>query len=192
MNSSVSPENDQKATQDKAVPAQLQLDRPVVLVGMMGAGKSTVGRLLAETLNLPFFDSDDEIEAAADMSVSDIFATHGEDEFRRVERRVIERLVSGEVLVLATGGGAFMNEDTRRMLNEKTRTVWLRADLELLWRRVSRRGGRPLLQQPNPKQVLQELLEAREPVYAQASLVVDSLDGPHIHTVNAILEALNA
>ncbi len=190
MNNSVSAEKDEKATQDAAYAIGGQPGRPVVLIGMMGAGKSTVGRHLADTLGLPFFDSDDEIEKAADMSVSDIFSKHGEKEFRRVERRVIERLISGEALVLATGGGAFMDLETRELLKRNATTIWLRADLDLLWRRVSRRGGRPLLKQPNPKKVLRELLKQRAPVYAEADLVVESRDGPHMQTVNAILKAL--
>ncbi|MEM6627721.1 MAG: shikimate kinase, partial [Pseudomonadota bacterium] len=120
----------------------------------MGAGKSSVGRRLAETLGRPFYDSDDEIEAAAGLSVTDIFELHGEEEFRRVERRVIERLLGEAPHVLGTGGGAYLNEETRALMKERAVTIWLDADLEVLWKRVSRRDGRPLLKADNPKQVL--------------------------------------
>ena len=162
----------------------------IVLVGIMGAGKSTVGRLLAQALKMPFTDSDDEIVSAAGMSISDIFAEHGEPEFRRLEQRVIARLLDGDPMVLATGGGAFMNEETRQLVQQKADSVWLKADLETLWRRVSRRGGRPLLDQPDPKKTLKDLLEQREPYYAQANHVVVSKDGPHSRTVRAIRKAL--
>ena len=165
-------------------------DKPIVLVGIMGAGKSTVGRQLAHVLRLPFHDSDDEIEKAADMSVQEIFEIHGEPEFRRVEQRVIERLVSGGPMVLATGGGAYMTDETRTMLKDKAITVWLKADLEVLWRRVSRRGGRPLLEAENPKETLAKLLKHREPFYSQADHIVQSRDGPHMRTVKAIKKAL--
>ena len=164
--------------------------RTIALVGLMGAGKSTVGRRLANALSRPFFDSDDEIEKAAGLSVADIFSLHGEAEFRRGERRVLERLLNGPPHVLATGGGAYMHEATRDMLREKAVTVWLNADLETLWRRVSRRGHRPLLKAANPKQVLAELLTKREPIYAEADLIVLSEDGPHSKTVTAIRRAL--
>ncbi len=164
--------------------------RTIALVGLMGAGKSTVGRRLANSLGRPFFDSDEEIEKAAGLSVADIFSLHGETEFRRGEQRVLERLLSGPPHVLATGGGAYMNAETRDMLREKAVTIWLNADLETLWKRVSRRGHRPLLKADNPKGVLSDLLVAREPVYAEADIVVTSVEGPHSKTVLAIREAL--
>lgn len=165
--------------------------RTIALVGLMGAGKSTVGRRLAEVLGREFHDSDTEIEKAAGLSVSDIFALHGEAEFRRGEHRVLERLLSEEPHVLATGGGAYLNPDTRDLLRDKAITIWLNADLETLWRRVSRRTHRPLLKAENPKGVLSKLLDERKPIYEKADLVVTSQDGPHRATVNSILEALD-
>ena len=166
------------------------MTRTVALVGLMGVGKSTVGRKLAEQLGAPFVDSDEEIEKAAGLSVQEIFDRLGEPEFRRGERRVIERLVNGPPIVLATGGGAYMDPETRALLKEKATTVWLRADLDTIWKRVSRRDTRPLLKKDNPKQVLAELSAARAPVYAEADIVVDSGDGPSTIAVKAIREAL--
>ena len=164
--------------------------RTIALVGLMGAGKSTVGKRLAETLGRRFYDSDTEIERAAGLTISDIFAMHGEAEFRRGERRVLERLLEGKPHVLATGGGAYLAPETRRLLREKAVTVWLNADLETLWKRVSKRDSRPLLKTADPKGVLQKLFVEREPIYAQADLSVHSADGPHRDTVSAILAAL--
>ncbi|MEM9937381.1 MAG: shikimate kinase [Pseudomonadota bacterium] len=165
-------------------------DRTIALVGMMGAGKTSVGRRLANALKRPFFDSDDEIEKAAGMSVATIFSVHGEAEFRRGEQRVLERLLAGPPHVLATGGGAYLNADTRDLMRSRAVTVWLNAEIETLWKRVSRRTHRPLLRQPNPKQTLSDLLDQRRPVYQLADLVVTSFDGPHTDTVDAILDAL--
>jgi len=167
-----------------------RLERTIALVGLMGVGKSTVGRKLAETLSVPFVDSDEEIEKAAGLSVQEIFEKHGEPEFRRGERRVIERLANGPPIVLATGGGAFMDAETRALLKEKATTVWLRAELDVIWKRVSRRDTRPLLKRDNPKQVLADLAAARAPVYAEADIVVDSGDGPATDAVKAIREKL--
>lgn len=164
--------------------------KTIALIGLMGAGKSSVGRRLAEAAGLPFCDSDDEIELAAGLSISDIFSIHGEDEFRRVEQKVIERLVQGPQRILATGGGAFMNAETRQLLKDHALTIWLRADLETLWKRVSRNDKRPLLKTDNPKRRLKELLEARQETYAQADIVVDSRDGPHMNAVRDILSAI--
>jgi len=164
--------------------------RTIALVGLMGAGKSTVGRRLAEKLGRPFFDSDDEIEKAAGLSVADIFSIHGETEFRRVEYRVLERLLSGPPHVLATGGGAYLKEETRAMMRQHAVTIWLNADLETLWKRVSRRGHRPLLRQANPRAVLSDLFETRKPIYEKADLIVASVEGPHSRTVQAIIKAL--
>ena len=130
----------------------------------MGAGKSSIGRRLADTLSLPFYDSDDEIEQAAGLTVSDIFSIHGEEEFRRGEQKVIERLLAGPQHVLATGGGAFMNAVTRDVIKTEGLSIWLKADLEVLWDRVSRRETRPLLKTENPKATLEALLEKRYPV----------------------------
>jgi shikimate kinase len=167
-----------------------RLDRTIALVGMMGVGKSTVGRKLADSLGAPFVDSDDEIEKAAGLTVQEIFATHGEPEFRRGERRVIERLLNGPPIVLATGGGAYMDAATRALLKEKATTVWLRADLDLIWKRVNRRDTRPLLKRENPRQVLADLLAVRAPVYAEADFTVESDEGPANDAVKTILEIL--
>ncbi len=164
--------------------------KTIALIGLMGAGKSSVGRRLADSVGLPFADSDDEIETAAGLSVSDIFSIHGEEEFRRVEQKVIERLVHGPQRILATGGGAFMNDTTRGLLKDHALTIWLRADLETLWKRVSRNDKRPLLQTKNPKGKLRELLLARQETYALADIVVDSNDGPHMNAVRDILSAI--
>ena len=171
-------------------PAPAFASRTIALVGLMGAGKSTVGRRLAEKLGRKFYDSDHEIEKAAGLSVADIFTMHGEADFRRGEQKVLERLLSEEPHVLATGGGAYLNEDTRALLREKAVTIWLSADLETLWRRVQKKNTRPLLRRGDAKQVLQALLLEREPVYSQADLIVHSKDGPHGTTVNAIIKAL--
>ena len=165
-------------------------NRTIALVGLMGAGKSTVGRRLADVLGRKFYDSDTEIEKAAGLSIADIFTLHGEAEFRRGEHRVLERLLSETPHVLATGGGAYLNPETRELLRQKAVTIWLNADLETLWRRVSRRSHRPLLKTENPKGVLSRLLTERTPIYEKADLVVESQEGPHRATVNSILKAL--
>jgi shikimate kinase len=166
-------------------------DRTIALVGLMGAGKSTVGRRLADALGRDFYDSDTEIEKAAGLSVADIFTLHGEAEFRRGERRVLQRLLGETPHVLATGGGAYLNPETRELLRQQAVTIWLNADLETLWRRVSRRSHRPLLKADNPKGVLSQLLNERAPIYEQADLIVKSHEGPHRTTVNSILKALD-
>ena len=162
----------------------------LVLVGMMGAGKSSIGRKLAQRLGLPFVDADSEIERAAGMSISDIFAEHGEPYFRAGETRVIARLLESGPQVLATGGGAFMNADTRTAVRAKGISVWLRATLEVLNRRIKRRGDRPLLKNTDPSDTLRRLLEERDPVYAEADLTVESRDVPHETIVDEILEGL--
>lgn len=164
--------------------------RTIALVGLMGAGKSTVGRRLAAALGRAFCDSDDEIEQAAGLSISDIFALHGESEFRRGERRVLERLLANPPHVLATGGGAYLAAETRQLMREKAITVWLNADLETLWERVNKRNHRPLLKHPDARGVLTRLLEERKPIYSKADLVVNSVDGPHSATVSKIIAAL--
>lgn len=162
----------------------------VVLVGLMGAGKTSVGRRLASALQLSFFDADEEIEKAAGRSVEDIFADFGETAFREGERKVIERLLDGPKGILATGGGAFMDEKTRALIGKKSLSVWLHADLEVLMERVSRRNTRPLLRQPNPRKIMQALIDQRYPVYAQADVRVESGDGPHEKTVDEIIKAI--
>jgi shikimate kinase len=161
-----------------------------VLVGLMGVGKTTVGRRLAKALNLPFKDADAEIELAAGRSVADIFAERGESDFRAGERRVIARLLKGPPLVLATGGGAFLNADTRRTIKEKAISVWLKADLDVLVRRVKRRDTRPLLRGAEPREVLERLAAERYPIYAEADLTVETSESPHDAAVAAILDAL--
>ena len=172
--------------------APLSIDRSIVLVGLMGAGKSTVGRRLARRLRLPFADSDEEIERAADHSIPEIFDRFGEANFRDGERRVIARLIDGLPKVIATGGGAFMNEGTRRLILEKCIAIWLDADIETLAERVSRRDHRPLLKDKDPAAVLRQLAEVRNPVYAEAHLRIRSDPSPHERTVETIVEALRA
>ena len=166
--------------------------RSLVLVGLMGAGKSTVGRRLAQTLQLPFRDADHEIEAAAGMSIPDIFSVHGEEYFRDGEKRVIARLLQEGPMVLATGGGAFMNEETRRRIAEQGISVWLRADLDVLMRRVRKRTTRPLLQNSDPEGTMRRLMETRHPVYATADLTIDSHETPHDRVVADIVKTLSA
>jgi shikimate kinase len=164
--------------------------RSVVLVGLMGCGKSAIGRRLAVKLALPFVDADEEIEKAAGKSVEDIFADHGEPYFREGERKVLSRLLRSGPQVLATGGGAFMNEETRAAIAEHGISVWLRAELPLLVRRVGKRGNRPLLKGGDPEAVLQNLMTTRYPVYAQADLTIESRDVPHEVIVAEIAERL--
>ena len=167
------------------------LPRPLVLVGLMGAGKSAVGRKLAAKLEIPFIDADNEIEAAAGCSIQEIFASHGEAAFRDGERRVMKRLLETEpVHVLATGGGAFMDPETRALIGRKAISVWLRAELDVLFERVSRRGHRPLLKTADPKGKLAELIEQRYPVYAEADITVDSGAGPIGAMVDRVTAAL--
>jgi shikimate kinase len=164
--------------------------KTIVLVGLMGAGKSSIGRRLAQVLFLPFVDADTEIEAAAGASVEDIFARDGEAAFRSGERRVLARLLDNPTQVLATGGGAFMDPETRALIRARAISVWLRADLDLLLARVARRNNRPLLKNGDPRSILAQLIEERYPIYAEADLVVDSLDGPPEATLTKVLAAL--
>jgi shikimate kinase len=166
--------------------------RTIVLVGLMGAGKSKIGRRLAARLNLPFFDSDHEIEAAAGESIEEIFTNRGERVFRDGERRVIARLLAQPVHVLATGGGAFMDPVTRQLIGERGISIWLRADLDVLVARVSRRNNRPLLKSGNVRAILGALIEERHPVYAKADVVVDSGEGSPEATVSRAIVALAA
>jgi shikimate kinase len=167
--------------------------RSIVLVGMMGVGKSSIGRRLAARLGVPFVDADSEIEKAAGMSIADIFARHGEADFRSGEARVIARLLDGGPQVLATGGGAVMNADTRAAIKAKGVSIWLSAEFEVLMRRINKRkNDRPLLQTADPAATLRELLVAREPVYAQADLTVQSREVPHDAIVAEIMTALTA
>jgi shikimate kinase len=171
----------------------LRLGRPLVLVGLMGAGKTSVGKRLAPLLGTAFNDSDHEITEAAGMSIPEIFASLGEPAFRDGERRVIARLLGGRPGVLATGGGAFIEPRTRAEIKARATSVWLRAELDLLWDRVRDRPGRPLLQTPNPRATLADLLERRYPVYAEADVVVDSRRGAsHEAMARAIVAAVRA
>ena len=167
-----------------------RIDCSIILVGLMGAGKSAIGRRLASRLGMSFVDADDEIERAAGCSISDIFELHGEAAFRDGERRVIARLLARPPHVLATGGGAFMDPETRATIRECGISVWLRADLDLLVSRVSRRNDRPLLAGGDPRAILRRLMDERHPIYAEADVVVESRDGPHEQTVEAVLGAL--
>lgn len=170
----------------------LRLNRPVVLTGMMGVGKSTVGRLLAARLGLKFVDTDEEIEKAADLSIAEIFERFGEEYFRDGERRVIARLIGEGPAVIATGGGAFINEQTRALIKEKCHSVWIDAELDHLVARVARRSHRPLLVGKDPHMVLTELSERRGPIYALADFHVRSDAAPHSQTVDQIMKALQA
>ncbi|MGA3308181.1 MAG: shikimate kinase [Xanthobacteraceae bacterium] len=165
--------------------------RSIVLIGMMGVGKSAVGRRLAARLNIPFVDADTEIEKAAGMSIADIFARHGEADFRGGEARVIARLLEGGPQVLATGGGAFINPDTRNAIRAKGISIWLSAEIDVLMRRISkRRNERPLLQTADPAETLRRLLAEREPIYAQADLTVQSREVAHDAIVADLMTAL--
>lgn len=165
--------------------------RSIVLVGPMGAGKSSIGRRLAQQLSLPFCDADTEIERAAGLTISEIFEEHGEPAFRSGEARVIDRLLKDGPQVLATGGGAYMSEDTRNLIAEKGVSIWLNADIDLLVKRVQRRDNRPLLKDRDPREVLTALLEVRNPIYAKADISVHSRDVRHEITVGEILVELD-
>jgi shikimate kinase len=179
------------ASQEAEVSAALGT-RSIVLVGMMGAGKSTIGRRLSGRLRLPFLDADIEIEAAAGMSISDIFESRGEPDFRDGEARVIARLLDGGPCVLATGGGAFMREETRNRIRDKAVSIWLKADVDIIMRRVKRRSDRPLLKTADPAATVGRLIEERDPVYQHADLTIWSRDVPHEKIVDECLEALYA
>lgn len=166
------------------------LDRPVVLVGLMGAGKSTVGRRLAKRLGLPFVDSDNEIEEAAGIGTAELFEKFGESDFRDGERRLVARLIDGTVRVIATGGGAFIDPRTRQLLNERAITVWLDASVDVLAERTGRRNNRPLLRRGDRSETLARLAEERGPMYAEAKIHVRSSAGAHGDVVDAIIAAL--
>jgi shikimate kinase len=162
----------------------------IVLVGLMGAGKSSIGRRLAEKLEVPFVDADHEIEIAADKTIPEIFKDHGEAYFREGERRVISRLIENGAQVLSTGGGAFINEETRQGIQARGISVWLKADLSLLMKRVMKRADRPLLQTENPEAVMQKLMDQRYPIYATADVIVESRDVQHTQMVNEVIKVL--
>jgi len=177
--------------QDGALVAALGR-RSIVLVGMMGAGKSSVGRKLASRLGLAFVDADSKIEEAAGMSIPDIFETRGEAEFRSGEARVIARLLDGGPQVLATGGGAFMNSDTRTLIRTKAMSVWLKADFDVLMKRIKRRSDRPMLKTADPAATLKHLMDVRYPVYAEADVTVESREVVHEVIVEEILDRLRS
>lgn len=168
----------------------MKLTRTVALVGMMGAGKSAIGRRLAARLNVPFRDADTEIESAAGCSISEIFERYGEPAFRDGERKVIARLLAEPPHVMATGGGAFIDPDTRARLKDASVTVWLRAPVDVLLARTGRRDSRPLLKMGDPRETLERLLQERGPIYAEADYTLDSEDGPHTQSVDRIVALL--
>jgi shikimate kinase len=171
-------------------PGTPALEKSIVLVGLMGAGKSSIGRLLARRLGLEFVDADTEIEAAAGASIEEIFKERGEAAFRSGERRVIARLLAGSACIIATGGGAFMNADTRSAIKKSAISVWLKADVETLLKRVSRRGGRPLLKNKDPRSVLNTLVAERDPIYARADVTVVTSDHPPTAITDRVISAL--
>ena len=177
-------------SQEAEIAAALGM-RSVVLVGMMGAGKSTIGRRLSARLRLPFLDADSEIEAAAGMSIPDIFEAHGEPHFRDGEARVIARLLDGGPAVIATGGGAFMREDTRNRIRDKAVSIWLKADADIIMKRVKRRADRPLLQTADPAGTVERLIGEREPIYSHADITIWSRDVPHEKIVDECIDALH-
>jgi shikimate kinase len=181
---------EKEATRDELL--ALLDGRPIVLVGMMGAGKTTVGRKLATRLHRTFVDSDDEIEKAAGMSIEDIFTSHGEADFRAGEARVIARLLKDRDIVLGTGGGAFMNAETRALVKEHATSVFITAEFDVLFARVSRRNNRPLLKTDNPRATLQALIDKRYPVYAEADVTIVSRDVPQDAVANDAIEAMLA
>jgi len=166
--------------------------RPLALVGMMGAGKTTVGRRLALRLGRRFADSDEEVERAAGMSIEDIFAAHGEADFRAGEARVIARLLKDDHIVLGTGGGAFINPETRALIKASSVSVWIKADVDVLFARVQRRSNRPLLKTANPRETLAALIDSRYPVYAEADVTVVSRDVPQDQVASDVIDALVA
>jgi shikimate kinase len=173
-------------------PPPFRLTRPVALVGLMGAGKTSIGRRLAQRLHTPFVDSDAEIEAAANATITEIFERDGEAAFRAGERRVIARLLSDGIQVLATGGGAFIDPETRARMREQAVVIWLRADIDTLLKRVARKKTRPLLNNGDPRAILERLMEIRHPIYAEADIVIESGNGSPQATVDLVIEALAA
>jgi shikimate kinase len=166
----------------------LEIEKTIVLVGLMGAGKTSIGRRLAKELNIEFRDSDQEIEKKVGCSVAEIFEGFGENYFRQVERETIHDLLTNATPhVLATGGGAFMDAETRELIKEEGLSIWLRAAIDVLLDRVSRNDNRPLLNRGNPREILEKLIEVRYPIYAEADLVVDSDSGPHFKVVEQII-----
>lgn len=181
----------QEARPESAI-RQLLGERSIVFVGLMGAGKTAVGKRVAQMTGLGFVDSDHEIEHVSRMTIPELFEAYGEPEFRSLESRVIQRIIGTGAQVLSTGGGAFMNEQTREAVRENGVSVWLKADLDLLMERVSRKQNRPLLKDPDPRGVLRRLMEVRYPVYAQADVTVESADVSKEEMAQRVIEALHA
>mgnify|MGYP001820022914 CR=1 FL=1 len=177
--------------QSEIAEVSARLKRPIVLIGLMGVGKSTVGRRLASMLKREFVDADEEIEKAAQRSIPEIFDEHGEGYFRDGERRVIARLIEEETGVIATGGGAFVDDETRALILERAIGVWIDCDIDTLVERTSRRNTRPLLRGGDPKTILTDLMNARREFYASAPIRVESQDGPHADTAHAIIKAID-
>jgi shikimate kinase len=182
--------NSHLPSHDPASGGAMPIEKSIILVGMMGVGKSSIGKRLAERLKTGFVDADDEIELAANCSISEIFERYGEAHFRDGERRVIARLMQGEPKVIATGGGAFINAETRELILRDGISIWLQADIDVLVERVSRRNNRPLLKGKDPKKVLEALGKERDPIYALAKIHIYSDGSPHSKTVDQILEAI--
>ncbi|WP_371396428.1 shikimate kinase [Fretibacter rubidus] len=180
-----------KASSANLVPALLVPNGPIALVGLMGVGKTTVGRRLAKELGRPFYDSDDEIEKASGRTVAGYFRDHGEDEFRAGERRVIDRLLDGSDIILATGGGAFIQDGARDILQDRALTIFLKGDFETIFARVRKKDTRPLLKVPNPRETFEALYKERYPIYEQAHIVVNIAKGPHDRTVQRVAKAID-
>jgi len=177
-------------TAETTLPPGAHLEKSVVMVGLMGTGKTSIGRMLAKRLKMDFVDADAEIVAAAGCSIEEIFETHGEPSFRSGERSVIARLLDGPVRIIATGGGAFMDPETREHIAKNAISVWLHADLDTLVKRVSRRGGRPLIKNADPRQVIDELMKIRDPIYAKADIRVETSDDPSNKVTEQVIAAL--
>ena len=177
---------------NKSISEKNSLTRPLVLIGMMGAGKTSIGQALASLLDAPFFDSDAEIEASAGCTVSEIFTNYGESEFRRLERQVIARLIKSGPCVLSLGGGAFVDPETRERVKTNGLSVWIKVDRGILLERVQRHDTRPLLRGENPKEKLDRLLSEREPIYALADLTVVCDEGPIAQNANKIMAAIHS
>ncbi len=174
----------------KAIVPVFECPTSIVFVGMMGVGKTTIGRRLAPKIGLPFFDADEEIEKAAGMKVSDLFQNHGEAHFRNGEAQIIKRLLEGPPAVIATGGGAISNENTRAIIKDKALSIWLRAPIPLIVERATKRPTRPLLKTGDPKEIITRLLDERSPYYEQADCQMESMHGPHSKTVNGLMKLI--
>ncbi len=182
--------SDQVFTYDPIIRQNLKIDKPIVLIGMMGAGKSAIGRMISHKLNLDFKDADHEIELAANLTIPEIFEKYGEDHFREGEQRVIKRLLGSGIHILATGGGAFMNENTRKTIAENAISVWFNAEFDILWERVSRKTHRPLLHTADPQGTLKNLIDVRYPVYAEADIIVECDDVSKEDMRDRVIDAL--